>query len=59
MLSRRDALILQSQAPGDFGSADITPDRAAAERTVQTLAELTRRLAENQQCMAAAAQAIR
>jgi hypothetical protein len=59
MLSRRDALVLQSQAPGDFGSADITPDRAAAERTVQTLAELTRRLAENQQCMAAAAQGSR
>jgi glycine/D-amino acid oxidase-like deaminating enzyme len=56
MLSRRDALILQSQAAGDFGSADITPDRAAAERTVQTLAELTRKLAANQECMAAAAQ---
>jgi len=55
MLPRRDALILQSQAAGDFGSTDITPDRAAAERTVQTLADLTRRLAVNQECMAAAA----
>jgi hypothetical protein len=59
MLSRRDALILQSQAAGDFGNADITPDRAAAEQTVQTLAELTRKLAANQECMAAAAQAAR
>jgi glycine/D-amino acid oxidase-like deaminating enzyme len=55
MLARRDALILQSQAPGDFGSADITPDRAAAEQTVGTLAALTRKLAANQECMAAAA----
>ena len=54
MLPRRDALILQSQAAGDFGSADITPDRAAAEQTVQTLAELMRRLGANQDCMAAA-----
>jgi hypothetical protein len=59
MLSRRDALILQSQAVGDFGSESITPDRAAAEQTVQTLAELTRRLATNQECMAASAQAPR
>lgn len=55
MLARRDALILQSQAAGDFGSADITPDRAAAEQTVQTLAEITRKIAANQECMAAAA----
>ena len=54
MLPRRDALILQSQAPGDFGSADITPDRAAAEQTVQTLADLNRRIAANQECMEAA-----
>ncbi len=57
MLPRRDALILQSQAIGDFGSADITPDRAAAEQTVQTLAEIMQRLSANQQCMAAAAAA--
>ena len=54
MLPRRDALILQSQATGDFGSTDITPDRAAAEQTVQTLAEIMRRLGANQDCMAAA-----
>jgi glycine/D-amino acid oxidase-like deaminating enzyme len=54
MLPRRDALILQSQAIGDFGSADITPDRAAAEQTVQTLAGIMRRLGANQECMAAA-----
>ena len=47
MVSRRDALILQTQAPGDFGSADITPDRAAAERTVQVLAELNSRMTVN------------
>jgi hypothetical protein len=50
MLSRRDALILQTQAAGDFGSADITPDRAAAERTVQVLADLNTRIAANQVC---------
>lgn len=54
MLSRRDALILQSQAPGDFGNADITPDRVAAENTVRILAEITKRLSANQECMAAA-----
>jgi glycine/D-amino acid oxidase-like deaminating enzyme len=50
MLPRRDALILQSEAEGDFGSADITPDRAAAERTVQALAELNKIIAANQAC---------
>lgn len=55
MLPRRDALILQSQALGDFGSADTTPDRAAAEQTVGMLAEINRRVALNQECMAAAA----
>jgi len=44
MLPRRDAIILQTQAPGDFGNADITPDRAAAERTVQALADLNARI---------------
>ena len=53
MLPRRDALILQSQAPGDFGSADIAPDRVAAEQTVQILANLNRRIAANQACMEA------
>jgi glycine/D-amino acid oxidase-like deaminating enzyme len=59
MLARRDALILQSQAPGDFGSPDITPDRAAAEQTVGILAEITRKLAANQECMAAVAAQLR
>jgi glycine/D-amino acid oxidase-like deaminating enzyme len=44
MLPRRDAIILQTQAHGDFGNADITPDRAAAERTVQALADLNARI---------------
>lgn len=47
MLPRRDALILQTQARGDFGNADVTPDRAAAERTVQDLAELNARIRGN------------
>jgi hypothetical protein len=54
MLPRRDALILQSQAVGDFGSADITPDRATAEQTVQTLAGIMRRNGAKQDCMAEA-----
>lgn len=44
MLPRRDAIILQSQAPGDFGNPDITPDRAAAERTVLAVADLNDRI---------------
>jgi hypothetical protein len=47
MVPRRDALILQTQARGDFGNADITPDRAAAERTVQDLADLNARIRAN------------
>jgi glycine/D-amino acid oxidase-like deaminating enzyme len=47
MLPRRDAIILQTQARGDFGSADITPDRAAAERTVTDLADLNARIRNN------------
>lgn len=41
MMPRRDGIIVQSTAPGDFGSADMTPDRAAAEQSVQILADLT------------------
>ena len=44
MLPRRDGILLQSQASGDFGSASTTPDRAAAERTVQSVAELNQRI---------------
>jgi glycine/D-amino acid oxidase-like deaminating enzyme len=47
MLPRRDALILQTQARGDFGNADTTPDRAAAERTVADLADLNARIRAN------------
>ena len=50
MLPRRDAIIVQSEAEGDFGSADITPDRSAAERTVLALAEVNSRIATNQAC---------
>jgi hypothetical protein len=44
MLPRRDGILLQSQYPGDFNNADTTPDRAAAERTVQSLADLNTRI---------------
>jgi glycine/D-amino acid oxidase-like deaminating enzyme len=44
MLPRRDAIILQTQAHGDFGNSDITPDRVAAERTVQALADINARI---------------
>jgi len=44
MLPRRDGILLQSQAPGDFGNASTTPDREAAERTVQSVAELNHRI---------------
>jgi hypothetical protein len=44
MVPRRDAIILQTQARGDFGNADTTQDRAAAERTVQDLADLNTRI---------------
>jgi glycine/D-amino acid oxidase-like deaminating enzyme len=53
MLSRRDALIVQAQAHGDFGNADITPDRAAAERAVLALTGLNERIRANQICSAA------
>jgi glycine/D-amino acid oxidase-like deaminating enzyme len=53
MLARRDALIVQAQAPGDFGNADITPDRAASERAVLALASLNERIRANQICSAA------
>ncbi|HEY1283745.1 MAG TPA: FAD-dependent oxidoreductase [Steroidobacteraceae bacterium] len=55
MVPRRDGIILQSQAPGDFGNADITPDRAAAERTVRAVADLNQRIRANLTCVQAAA----
>jgi len=51
MVPRRDGIILQTQAPGDFGNADITPDRAAAERTVRAVADLNERIRANQSCV--------
>jgi glycine/D-amino acid oxidase-like deaminating enzyme len=51
MLPRRDGIILQSQAPGDFGNADTAPDRAAAERTVQAMADLNQRIRANTPCV--------
>jgi hypothetical protein len=44
MLPRRDGILLQSQYRGDFNNADPTPDRTAAERTVQSLADLNARI---------------
>jgi glycine/D-amino acid oxidase-like deaminating enzyme len=50
MLPRRDGILLQSQYPGDFNNADATPDRAAAERTVQDLADLNARIRAKLAC---------
>jgi hypothetical protein len=50
MLPRRDGILLQTQYPGDFNNTDITPDRAAAERTVQSLAELNERIRARLAC---------
>lgn len=40
VVSRRDGLLVQEQAPGDYGSANIAPDRAASEAAVTRLATL-------------------
>lgn len=37
---RRDGILVQAQAVGDFGNADTTPDRAATYAAVQRLASL-------------------
>ncbi len=50
IVPRRDGIIVQSQAPGDFGNADTTPDRAAAERSVALIAELNDRIRANAGC---------
>jgi len=44
MLPRRDGIIVQSNSPNDFNNDDATPDRAAAERSVEILAEVTGRM---------------
>ena len=54
MVPRRDGILLQSQAPGDFGNAEITPDRAAAERSVQALADFNQRIRANLPCASGA-----
>lgn len=39
-VARRDGILVQEQAPGDFGNADTTPDRPASEAAVMRLATL-------------------
>jgi hypothetical protein len=41
-LPRRNGILVQAQADGDFGNADVTPDRAASEEAVARLAALFR-----------------
>lgn len=43
VVPRRDGLIVQAQAAGDFGSSDARPDRAASEAAVARLASIYRR----------------
>lgn len=38
MTARSDGLLVQSQAPGDFGNPDTTPDHVAILRSVEALA---------------------
>jgi len=40
VVARRDGIVVQAQAEGDFGNADTTPDRGASEAAVQRLAQL-------------------
>jgi len=40
VVPRRDGILVQAQAKGDFGNADATPDRAASEAAVARLAAL-------------------
>ena len=40
MVPRRDGLLVQAQAPGDFGNPDTAPDRTASEAAVSRLAAL-------------------
>ncbi len=44
MLPRRDGIVVQTREGDAYGSEDTTPDRAQAERSVQMLAELNRRI---------------
>ena len=40
VVPRRDGILVQAQAEGDFGNADVTPDRKASEDAVARLAAL-------------------
>jgi glycine/D-amino acid oxidase-like deaminating enzyme len=40
VVPRGDGIVVQAQAPGDFGNPDPAPDRAASEAAVRRLAEL-------------------
>ncbi len=40
VVARRDGILVQAQAAGDFGNADTTPDRAATDAAVNRLAAL-------------------
>ena len=40
VVPRRDGILVQAQAFGDFGSTDTTPDRSATEAAVNRLAGL-------------------
>ena len=40
VVPRRDGILVQAQASGDFGNPDIEPDRAASEAAVARLAGL-------------------
>jgi len=40
VVPRRDGILVQAQAEGDFGNADSTPDRAASDAAVNRLASL-------------------
>jgi hypothetical protein len=42
VVSRRDGILVQAQADGDFGSEDSTADRAASVAAVERLAEIFR-----------------
>jgi glycine/D-amino acid oxidase-like deaminating enzyme len=42
VVTRRDGIVVQAQADGDYGNADTTPDRAASDAAVQRLADLFR-----------------
>ncbi len=40
VVPRRDGILVQAQAAGDFGNDDTTPDRGAADAAVEQLAAL-------------------